>query len=123
MIASPLAKAMARDANVDLRGVSGTGPGGRIIASDIAAAKGPSTLLFCFFTNVLIAQPRAAPIAAAPSVSGTVVGDYVDIPNSNIRRIIASRLSQSKQTIPHYYLTIDARVDKLQKCVINFRLT
>lgn len=44
-----------------------------------------------------------------------VTSEYTDIPNANIRRVIAARLSQSKQTIPHYYLTIDARVDKLQK--------
>lgn len=63
-------------------------------------------------------QPRAAqPVSAAPAqaAAGAVVGDYTDLPLSNIRKVIATRLSQSKQTIPHYYLSIDARVDKLQK--------
>lgn len=93
---------------MDLRSVAGTGPGGRIIAADVksqplgAVATAPA--------------PAAAAAAGGQAQAAQVVSsEYTDVPNTNIRRIIASRLSQSKQTIPHYYLTIDARVDKLQK--------
>ncbi len=48
--------------------------------------------------------------------SALLTGDqYVDVPHTNIRRIIASRLTQSKTTIPHYYLTIECQLDKLMK--------
>jgi len=93
VFASPLAKATAAHAGIDLRSVGqGSGPGGRIIADDLAGR-----------------QPMAA--TSAPSaVEGQ---QYTDISNSQIRRVIAQRLTQSKQTIPHYYLTIDCRVDDL----------
>jgi len=91
IFASPLAKNMAKDQGINLREVKGSGPGGRIVKADINN----------FEKTVPISQLQHA--------------DYIDIPNTNIRKIIASRLTQSKQQIPHYYLTIDFCVDKLLK--------
>ncbi|KAF8750599.1 hypothetical protein HU200_012342 [Digitaria exilis] len=94
IFASPLARKLAEDNNVPLSSVKGTGPDGRILKADIEdyLAKGGQREAF-----------------AAPGLG------YVDIPNAQIRKVTANRLLQSKQTIPHYYLTVDARVDKLVK--------
>ncbi|EDO34016.1 predicted protein [Nematostella vectensis] len=97
VMASPLAKKMAQDQGVSLSGIPGSGPGGRITAADVQTAA----------SAALAAQPT--PVAAAP-IPGTV---YEDIPLSNMRQVIAKRLLQSKQTIPHYYLSVDVKMDQL----------
>ncbi|XP_078442116.1 dihydrolipoyllysine-residue acetyltransferase component 3 of pyruvate dehydrogenase complex, mitochondrial-like [Wolffia australiana] len=94
---SPLARKLAEDHQVPLSSIKGTGPDGRILKADIEDYLARSSK-----------QPSKAPEpTGAPSL------DYSDIPNSQIRKVIASRLLLSKQTIPHYYLTVDTRVDKL----------
>jgi len=104
VIASPYAKRLAADAGVSLVGVPGTGPAGRVVAADIAA---------------LLASGggKAASSAAGPAAAGGEVGteydSYADVPHSQIRRVTASRLLQSKQQVPHYYLTVDVRLDAL----------
>uniref|UniRef100_A0A453QB71 Acetyltransferase component of pyruvate dehydrogenase complex n=1 Tax=Aegilops tauschii subsp. strangulata TaxID=200361 RepID=A0A453QB71_AEGTS len=97
LFSSPVARKLAEDNNVPLSSLKGTGPDGRILKADIedylsSAAKG--------------SKKEAA---AAPGLG------YVDLPNTQIRKVTANRLLQSKQTIPHYYLTVDSRVDKLIK--------
>ncbi|XP_044417732.1 dihydrolipoyllysine-residue acetyltransferase component 2 of pyruvate dehydrogenase complex, mitochondrial isoform X1 [Triticum aestivum] len=97
IFASPLARKLAEDNNVQLSSVKGTGPDGRILKADIedylaSVAKGGKSEAF--------------------AASGL---DYTDIPNAQIRKVTANRLLASKQTIPHYYLTVDTRVDKLIK--------
>lgn len=110
VFASPLAKKLAAEKGIDLAQVSGSGPDGRITRKDIesfvppkvapAAAAAPSP-----------AAARAAPTpAAAPAAP---VGTFTDIPISNIRKVIAQRLMQSKQTIPHYYLSVDVNMDQV----------
>ena len=104
VIASPYAKRLAADAGVSLVGVPGTGPAGRVVAADVAA---------------LLASGggKAASSAAGPAAAGGEVGteydSYADVPHSQIRRVTASRLLQSKQQVPHYYLTVDVRLDAL----------
>ncbi|CAH1247547.1 DLAT [Branchiostoma lanceolatum] len=78
--------------------VSGTGPGGRIRSQDIAA-----------FTPAAAPAPAVAPAAPAAAPVGT----FVDIPLTNVRKVIASRLLQSKTTIPHYYLSVDINMDSV----------
>ncbi|MGP4020161.1 dihydrolipoamide acetyltransferase family protein [Saccharopolyspora sp. 5N708] len=94
--ASPLAKAVAKEKGVDLATVRGTGPGGRIIRADIeaAAAATPSA-------------PATQPAAPAPAAAPAVVADadVEEIPLSNIRKVTAKRLTESKQQAPHFYLT------------------
>lgn len=110
--ASPLARKMATEAGLDLRKVKGSGPGGRIIKRDIeealdsgaATAQAPAAEAPKPATAPAPVQPSApapAPVAAAPAG-----GADKTIPLTNMRRIIAERLLQSKTTIPHFYLTI-----------------
>jgi pyruvate dehydrogenase E2 component (dihydrolipoamide acetyltransferase) len=116
VFASPLAKRLAKDAGLDVSRISGSGPHGRVIARDIDAAKSGKGL------KPAAGAPAAAP-AAAPSVAPTMSdqqvralfeeGSYDVVPHDGMRRTIAQRLTQSTQTIPHFYLTIDCNIGKL----------
>ena len=113
IIASPLAKRIAADKSIDLAGLTGTGPNGRIVKADLAGA-GDSVLL----RKQEPSQPNATPPALLPSQEHKVI--ETDIPHevvklSNMRKIIARRLTESKQTVPHIYLTVDVRLDALLK--------
>src|SRR6478672_10685327 len=114
IFSSPLARRLAREAGIDLARIAGTGPHGRVVARDIAAAKEGKGLK----------APAAAPGAAAPAAAIQLPSDdkiralyeegsYEVIPHDNMRRVIAQRLTASTQTIPHFYLTIDCVVDTL----------
>jgi pyruvate dehydrogenase E2 component (dihydrolipoamide acetyltransferase) len=111
IFSSPLARRLAKDAGLDLTRVQGSGPHGRVIARDIDAAKSGKGLR----------APGAAPAAmpmAAPSSDAQIRAFYEDgsydfVPHDNIRKIIAQRLTLSKQTIPHFYLTLDCDIGKL----------
>ena len=100
IFASPLARRIAADAGLDLGHVSGSGPRGRIVKRDVEAA---------------IASGVSAAAPAAPVAVGAMPGmpDYIAIPNSMMRKTIARRLSESKQQAPHFYLTVDCRLDEL----------
>ncbi|KAL0914470.1 hypothetical protein M5K25_014818 [Dendrobium thyrsiflorum] len=101
IFSSPLARKLAEDNNVPLSSLKGTGPDGRIVKADVE--------------DYLASAAKTVP-HAKPGVSGTVQAlNYSDIPNSQIRKVTASRLLLSKQTIPHYYLTVDTCVDKLME--------
>uniref|UniRef100_A0A8B9REW5 Acetyltransferase component of pyruvate dehydrogenase complex n=1 Tax=Astyanax mexicanus TaxID=7994 RepID=A0A8B9REW5_ASTMX len=108
VFASPLAKKLASEKGIDLAQVAGTGPDGRITKKDIES-----------FVPAKAAPPLAAapaaptPRAAAPAAAAVPTGTFTDIPISNIRRVIAQRLMQSKQTIPHYYLSVDINMDQV----------
>lgn len=95
--ASPLAKKLAREMGVPLP-ASGSGANGRVVADDVM--------------SVSQASPQATS-ASAPSQPPMAVGEFIDIPMTNMRQTIAKRLTQSKQTIPHYYLTVNLKVDEL----------
>lgn len=95
IIASPLAKRMAQQHQVDLSSLQGSGPRGRIVADDVSAA----------FKREVPQNAGAVPSCEASS--------YQDHPLSGMRKVIAQRLTHSKQTIPHFYLTVDLRVDAL----------
>ena len=114
--ASPLARRLAAEKGVDLGGVNGSGPNGRIVKADLDGAK-PGTAV------PQATQPVAAtaPAAAAPAAGEAKAVWFDDtIPHtadklSNIRKTIARRLTEAKQTIPHIYLTVDIRLDALLK--------
>jgi len=116
VFASPLARRLAKDAGIDVSRISGSGPHGRIIARDVDAAKSGKGL------KAAPGAPAAAP-AAAPSVAPSMTdqqvralfeeGSYEVVPHDGMRRTIAQRLTQSTQTIPHFYLTIDCNIGKL----------
>lgn len=109
VLASPLARRIAADKGIDLRSLTGSGPGGRIIKTDVEAA---------------VAAPpppprEAPPTPQPPAVSeGTIKLQYADrpmeeVPLDAMRRTIAARLSESKGTIPHFYLRREVRLDDL----------
>ncbi len=106
IIASPLARRMAAQAGLDLAGVNGTGPHGRIVKADVEAA----------LARPAAAAPVAAPVAAprppAAAVSAPTTG-ITAVPNSSMRRVIARRLAESKATIPHFYVAMDVELDAL----------
>jgi pyruvate dehydrogenase E2 component (dihydrolipoamide acetyltransferase) len=108
---SPLARRLAKEAGIDVVQVQGSGPHGRVIARDIEAAKSGKGLK---------SAPAGAPAAApAPALSDKQVlgmfaqGSYETVPHSTMRKVIAQRLTQSTQTIPHFYLTMDCDIGKL----------
>jgi pyruvate dehydrogenase E2 component (dihydrolipoamide acetyltransferase) len=110
--ASPLARRLAQAQNIDLSGIQGSGPGGRIVRADIDAAAGTAP--------AAAAAPASA--AAAPAAQHLVMPGPMEqaIPHeaiklSNIRKTIARRLTESKQQIPHIYLTVDIQLDALLK--------
>ncbi|AOA57768.1 pyruvate dehydrogenase complex dihydrolipoamide acetyltransferase [Acinetobacter larvae] len=113
IFASPLAKRLAKQHQLDLAALSGSGPRGRIVKRDIEMA-----------LEHALAQLAATPattVPEQPSLAGTaiagdqVAGDqaYEDIPLSNMRKTIARRLTESKSTVPHFYLNVQCQVDAL----------
>jgi len=112
--ASPLARRLAEAKGIDLARLTGSGPGGRIVKADIDAAQpGTAKPAAPAAATAPAAAPAPAP-AAAPAPFAT------DIPHeaaklSNMRKTIARRLTEAKQTIPHIYLTVDIRLDALLK--------
>ncbi|KAF3450574.1 hypothetical protein FNV43_RR06663 [Rhamnella rubrinervis] len=98
--ASPLARNLAEENNVPLSSIKGTGADGLIVKADIE--------------DYLATRGKQVPAAAYKTKDAPAL-DYSDLPHSQIRKITASRLLFSKQTIPHYYLTVDTCVDKLME--------
>jgi pyruvate dehydrogenase E2 component (dihydrolipoamide acetyltransferase) len=105
--ASPLARKLAQAQNIDLSSIQGSGPGGRIVRADVDAAAGKAP--------ARAGAPAAAPqpAAAGQPVSTEIPHEAVKL--SGMRKTIARRLTESKQTIPHYYLTVDIQLDALLK--------
>ena len=112
--ASPLARRLAQAQNIDLNALQGTGPGGRIVRADIDAAVGKA--------------PPTAPAGVPAAAAAPAFGGHAVLPGpieqgipheavklSNIRKTIARRLTESKQQIPHIYLTVDIQLDALLK--------
>lgn len=107
VFASPLARKIAAETGVNLSGVHGSGPGGRIVRKDVEAAAGKAPAC----------APKAAPTTAQaarsplPPAGSSLTGREVTL--SNMRRVIAKRLVESKQTIPHYQVSVDVDMDAL----------
>ena len=115
VFASPLAKRLAKEANVDLSRVSGSGPHGRIIARDIDDAKSGKGAM----KPAAVGAAAAASTPVAASMSDKQIlglyeeGSYDLVPHDGMRRTIAQRLTASTQTVPHFYLTMDCNIGKL----------
>ena len=104
---SPLAKRMAEEKGLSLDQIKGTGPNNRIIAADVEEAKSQPA-------SAPASAPAKAPAAAAkPAELPSTAAAYEDLENSQIRKVIAERLTYSKQNIPHYYVTVQVQVDAL----------
>lgn len=103
LFATPLVRKLAKERGIDLASVSGTGPGGRIVRRDVDRLPAPAQ--------------AAQPVPTAPPVreQDSPATGYVDIPLTGMRKAIARRLTESKTTVPHFYLTADCRVDALME--------
>ena len=120
VFASPLARRMAQQAGLDLGAIRGSGPQGRIVKSDIEAAlsAGRAAPAPAPVRPAPVAQPAppAAPVLSKERVAALAGNPpYSERPLNAMRRVIARRLTESKQTVPHFYLTIDCEVDALLK--------
>jgi pyruvate dehydrogenase E2 component (dihydrolipoamide acetyltransferase) len=122
VFASPLARRMAQQAGLDLAAITGSGPQGRIVKADIEAALSAERGVPAPARPA--AQPQPAPSAApgaAPILSKervlALAGNppYTERPLTAMRRVIARRLTEAKQTVPHFYLTVDCEIDELLK--------
>jgi len=143
LIASPLVRKLARDSHLDLSRVHGTGPGGRIIRADISDLLGGAA-------SATSAAPAAGPVSAAPAAAAAAVPSAApaaegvhqaggvpaapgedearrsrSVPVSQVRRVIARRLSASAREIPHYYVTAAADAEDLMalRATLNAQLT
>ncbi|WP_287998832.1 pyruvate dehydrogenase complex dihydrolipoamide acetyltransferase [Acidiphilium sp.] len=112
VFASPLARRMAQQAGIDLATLKGSGPNGRIVKADIDAARGSAPEAAAPAPKAPAAAPPAQ-AAAAPAAPITAPHDA--IPHSSMRKVIAKRLQAAKQTIPHFYLSMDVELDALLK--------
>jgi pyruvate dehydrogenase E2 component (dihydrolipoamide acetyltransferase) len=116
VFASPLARRLAKEAGIEVSAISGTGPKGRVVKSDVEAAKSGKAPLKAASSS---ASAPAAGGAMAMGMSKAQVlalypeGSYELVPNDGMRKVVAARLTESKQTVPHFYLTLDCRIDAL----------
>lgn len=100
LFATPLVRKLARERGIELESVTGTGPGGRIVRRDL--------------DRLPVAEPAAAPQPVrTPAVPQSSATGFTDVPLTPMRKAIARRLTESKTTVPHFYLTADCRVDDL----------
>ena len=128
VFASPLARRMAKQAGLTLDGITGTGPNGRIIRIDIEAAQArgkdapkqdapkPASAPAAPASKAPAPAAGPAPAAAAPAPaprSVVIAGPHRLVPHTNMRRVIARRLTEAKQTIPHFYVNADIELDAL----------
>ena len=101
--ATPLARRLAKASAISLERIAGSGPRGRIVADDVRKAS----------SAVAVTAAPVVPPAAGASVQAYAPGSFEAIPVDGMRRTIAQRLTQSKQTIPHFYLSVTCTLDKL----------
>ncbi|MEE1613204.1 pyruvate dehydrogenase complex dihydrolipoamide acetyltransferase [Microvirga sp. CF3016] len=122
VFASPLAKRIAKDAGIDIASVQGSGPHGRIVEKDVRAAlQGGGAKPAAAPAAAAAPAPAAKPAAPqlAPSMGADQVkamfeaGSYEEVPLDGMRKTIAKRLVESKQTVPHFYLSLDCELDAL----------
>jgi pyruvate dehydrogenase E2 component (dihydrolipoamide acetyltransferase) len=113
VFASPLARRLGKEAGIDLARIAGSGPHGRIIARDIAAATSGKPIA------ATAAGAAPAPAPAVQALSDEKIralfepGSYEVVPHDTMRKVIARRLVEAKLTIPHFYLTVDCSIGKL----------
>jgi len=115
IFASPLARRMAELAKLDLSTITGSGPQGRIVKADIDAALSRGAPAPLARAPLPPQAPAARPPQPAPQPFVPVTGDppFTQKPHSQMRRIIARRLTESKQNVPHFYMTVDCEIDEL----------
>ena len=116
---SPLARRLAKEAGLDISAVNGSGPHGRVVKADIEKAVTSGTGKAAPAATPQAAGAPAPALAKGPSDDAVLKlfpeGSYEIVPHDNMRKTIARRLTESKQTVPHFYLTVDTELDALLK--------
>lgn len=122
IFASPLARRLAREAGLDLSAVAGSGPHGRIIERDVKSALASGAAR----KAAPGAEARPVALAEVPSAATTrkfyEAGSFEEIPHDSMRKAIARRLTESIQTVPHFYLEVDCEIDALLKLREDFNV-
>jgi pyruvate dehydrogenase E2 component (dihydrolipoamide acetyltransferase) len=115
VFASPLARRLAKEAGIEVSAISGTGPKGRVVKSDVEAAKSGKTPLkaTAAVSNGVGSAAPAGGMSKAQVLALYEEGSYELVPNDGMRKVVAARLTESKQTVPHFYLTLDCKIDAL----------
>ena len=111
---SPLARRIAQQAGIALDGIKGSGPNGRIIKADVEAARSAPAAAAPKPAAPVAAAPVAAP-APRPAAAPAITAPHKLIPHTNMRKVVARRLTESKQQVPHFYVTADLEIDALMK--------
>ncbi|MBN9066161.1 MAG: pyruvate dehydrogenase complex dihydrolipoamide acetyltransferase, partial [Rhizobiales bacterium] len=113
VFASPLARRIAKDGGVDVAGVKGTGPHGRVVKADVEAAIAGGGAKATAPAGAPATAPAAKPMSDDAVLKLFEEGSYELVPHDNMRKTIARRLVEAKTTIPHFYLTVDCEIDAL----------
>ena len=113
VFASPLARRIAKDAGVDIAAVKGTGPHGRVVQRDVESAIQSGGAKAAAAPQAAAAAPAPKPMSDDAVLKLFEEGSYEIVPHDGMRKTIARRLVESKQTVPHFYLTIDCELDAL----------
>ena len=114
VFASPLARRIAKQVGIDLAGIKGSGPHGRVVERDVKAAQAEGPRPAPAPAAVAAPAPVAAPSMPDEAIKKMFVpGSYEEIPHDGMRKTIARRLQEAKSTIPHFYLTVDCELDAL----------
>ena len=111
VFASPLAKRIAADKGIAISTITGSGPKGRIVKADVENAQPGATAASAVSVAASPSVPSAGP--DAKQLADMLGMEYEEIPNNNIKKVTAQRLTESKQTIPHFYLTVECNLDAL----------
>ena len=115
VFASPLARRMAQQAGIELAAVTGSGPQGRIVKADVEAAMNRPAAPTRDTAPVTAEAGRPAPAPKPAPAPVHIAAPHVAVPNSSMRKVIARRLTESKATVPHFYVAMDFELDALLK--------
>ncbi len=111
IFATPVAKRIAADKGINLGDIQGSGPHGRIVKADVESASPQSTMSTAENTS----SSKRPAIEGTPMDSDGMFPSYQMVKTTNMRKVIAKRLTEAKQSVPHFYLTVDCQIDALLK--------